>query len=209
MNPNSGAAGRATGDEESDSEEDGELTPFDEQQEMASMYRMILKEEPNEDARKTHYQIMREVYDHTENKQDVGRNMLATIFVRDPKKYKEGMEEVQKIMKNNVAWPQGYIPDDYPIKRPPVKYSKEEIALAKLKEKHSLRMAPLNKFFIDEAIQNLKQVCGTSNAHTTYKTSGWKASFSKYKNQSVKEQIIKDQKLRDRMEKQLPKKLRQ
>jgi hypothetical protein len=31
--------------------------------------------------------------------------MLATIFVRDPKKYKDNMEEVQKIMKNNIAWP--------------------------------------------------------------------------------------------------------
>jgi|TARA_B110000285_G_C14982463_1_gene542114 hypothetical protein len=72
---------------------------------MANMYRSILKEEPNEDARKTHYEIMREVYDHTENKQDVGRNMLATIFVRDPNKYKDNMEEVQKIMKNNIAWP--------------------------------------------------------------------------------------------------------
>ena len=70
-------------------------------------------------------------------------------------------------------------------------------------------MAPLNRFFIDEAIQNLRQVAGTSNAHTTYKTSGWKASFSKYKNASVKEQIIKDQKFRDEMERQLPKKLRE
>jgi hypothetical protein len=43
-------------------------------------------------------------------------------------------------------------------------------------------MAPLNKFFIDEAIQNLTGVCGTSNALTTYKTSGWKASFAKFKN---------------------------
>jgi hypothetical protein len=49
-----------------DSDED--LKPFDENEEMAKMYRMILNEEPNEDARKTHYEIMREVYSHTENK---------------------------------------------------------------------------------------------------------------------------------------------
>jgi hypothetical protein len=48
--------------------EDEDLKPFDENEEMIKMYRMILKEEPNEDARKTHYEIMREVYSHTENK---------------------------------------------------------------------------------------------------------------------------------------------
>ena len=69
------------------------------------MYRSILTEEPNEDARKTHYEIMREVYDHTENKIDVGRNMLATIFVRDPIKYRDNMDEVKKITRNNIAWP--------------------------------------------------------------------------------------------------------
>ena len=69
-----------------DSEDD--LKPFDENDEMAKMYRMILNEEPNEDARKTHYEIMREVYSHTENKQDVSRNMLATLFVRDPAKFR-------------------------------------------------------------------------------------------------------------------------
>ena len=72
----------ATYREEEEEEED--LKPFDEKDDMANMYRMILKEEPNEDARKTHYEIMREVYSHTENKQDVSRNMLATLFVRDP-----------------------------------------------------------------------------------------------------------------------------
>ena len=54
----------------SDSEDD-ELKPFNENDEMEKMYRMILREEPNEDARKTHYEIMREVYSHTENKKDV------------------------------------------------------------------------------------------------------------------------------------------
>lgn len=72
------------GVDESDSEESDDAKPQDDTQDMEDMYRSILKEEPNEDARKTHYEIMREVYDHTENKIDVGRNMLATVFVRDP-----------------------------------------------------------------------------------------------------------------------------
>ena len=55
MNSLAGAGAKAVDDDETDSEEDGGMTPFDEQEEMASMYRMILKEEPNEDARKTHY----------------------------------------------------------------------------------------------------------------------------------------------------------
>ena len=50
------------------SSDDEDHKPYDEADEMAKMYRMILKEEPNEDARKTHYEIMREVYSHTENK---------------------------------------------------------------------------------------------------------------------------------------------
>ena len=90
--------------------EDEDLKPFDENDQMAAMYRMILKEEPNEDSRKTHHQIMREVFSHTENKQDVSRNMLATLFVRDPAKFRDNLEEVQKVVKNNIAWPQGYIP---------------------------------------------------------------------------------------------------
>jgi len=87
----------------------------------------------------------------------------------------------------HLAWPQGYIPDSYEISKPPLKKTKEEIHRERLKEKHSCRMAPLNKFYLDEAIQNLQKVCGTQNAHTTYKVAGWKASFAKYKNTNAKE----------------------
>ena len=133
------------------------------------MYRMILNEEPNEDARKTHYEIMREVYSHTENKQDVSRNMLATLFVRDPAKFRGEQDEVQKVVKNNIAWPQGYVPQQFVVKRPPPKSTKEEIHYANLKIKHEIKMAPLNKFYLDDEIQDLNKICTTKDAHMTYK----------------------------------------
>lgn len=149
---------------------------------------------------------MREVYEHTENKTDVLRNILASLYVRDPAKFSEHDETVAKVLKNEymMAWPQGYIPPEHVVHRAPLKKTKEEINRAALKEKHALIMAPLNKFYLDDAIQNLQNVCTTKNAHTTYKTAGWKATFAKIKGSSVKEQIRKDQALRDRLEKELP-----
>ena len=129
------------------------------------------------------------MYGHTENKTDVLRNILASIYVKDPSKFAETNEDVHKVLKNEymMAWPRGYIPPTHEVAKRPVKKTKEEINREKLKEKHSLTMAPLNKFYLDDAIQNLQKVCGTKNAHTTYKTAGWKAGFAKIKGVSVKE----------------------
>ena len=44
---------------------------------------------------------MRDVYGHTENKTDVVRNVLATIYVRDPKSFTEEHDEVNKVLKND------------------------------------------------------------------------------------------------------------
>ena len=61
------------------------------------MYRSIIEENPNEDSKKTEYQIMREIFDHTENKMDVNRNMLASVYVTDPSKFKDSNEAVIKV----------------------------------------------------------------------------------------------------------------
>ena len=63
--------------------------------------------------------------------------------------------------------------------------TKEQLFLEYLREKHKVKMAPINKLYIDDAIHDLPKVCQTINAYTTYKVSGWKGAFSKYKNQSI------------------------
>ena len=85
------------------------------------MYRSIIDEDPNEDQKKTEFQIMREIFDHTENKIDVNRNMLANVFATDPSKFKDTHDAVLKVQKNNVAWPGGYVPTEHKISRIPVK----------------------------------------------------------------------------------------
>lgn len=56
---------------------------------MSRMYRTIIDEEIQSDSFKNEYDLMREVYSHTENKVDVIRNMLAQIYVKDPLKFKQ------------------------------------------------------------------------------------------------------------------------
>lgn len=73
-----------------------------------------------------------------------------------------------------------------------MKKTKDEIFQEYLKDKHKETMDPLNKFYLDEAIQNLQKVCHTKDAFQNYKTSGWKASFAKYKNVSVADRIKED-----------------
>jgi hypothetical protein len=83
---------------------------------------------------------MREIYEHTENKTDVLRNILASIYVKDPSRFSEKDETVTKVLKNEymMAWPQGYIPPEHIVKKAPLKYTKEEINREILKDKHSL-----------------------------------------------------------------------
>lgn len=40
---------------------------------------------------------MREIFDHTENKIDINRNMLANVFITDPSKFKDTHEAVMKV----------------------------------------------------------------------------------------------------------------
>ena len=79
------------------------------------MYRSIIEEDPNEDIKKSEYQIMREIFDHTENKIDINRNMLASVYATDPSKFKDTHEAVIKVQKNNLAWPGGYVPEKFKI----------------------------------------------------------------------------------------------
>jgi len=83
---------------------------------------------------------MREVYGHTENKTDVLRNILASLYVKDPSKFAETNEDVHKLLKNDymMAWPRGYIPPIHEVAKRPIKWTKEEINREILKEKHSL-----------------------------------------------------------------------
>ena len=62
-------------------------------------------------------------------------------------------------------------------------------------------MAPLNKMYIDDAIQNLPKICHTSDAFTTYKIASWKSIFMKKKDQSVHERLAAEKALREQLEK--------
>ena len=85
--------------------------------------------------------------------------MLATIFARDPKKFKDTDDDVQKLLKNNVAWPKNYIPFKHVIKKPPPPKTKEEAHIENLKDKHHLIMTYLPKEEVENMIQRLDKVC--------------------------------------------------
>ena len=53
------------------------------------MYRTVIKNDPLKDANKTEAQIAEELYTHTEHKNDINRNMLATLYVKDPYKFSD------------------------------------------------------------------------------------------------------------------------
>ena len=139
------------------------------------MYRTVLNNDPMRDANKSQAQISNEVYHHTEVKNDVNRNMLATLYVRDPHKFNENDEEVQKVLSNNIGWPKGYVPEEHPVVKPPPKMTSEELHYLKLADKHYVRMRPLNKYYLDDEIVDLPKLSQTSNAFGTYKEHGWKA----------------------------------
>ena len=42
--------------------------------------------------------------------------MLATIYAKNPKRFKKTDENVKKILNNNVAWPKNYHLGKYQIK---------------------------------------------------------------------------------------------
>jgi hypothetical protein len=53
------------------------------------MPRNIIKIDKGKDEIKSHYELFRELYNHTDIKGYVGKNMLATVYVNDPNNFKE------------------------------------------------------------------------------------------------------------------------
>ena len=144
------------------------------------------------------------MYHHTELKNDINRNMLATLYVRDPHKFNENDEEVQKVLSSNIAWPKGYIPEEHPVVKPPLRMTKDELHYLELKDKHYVRMRPLNKYYLDDEIVDLPKLAQTSGCHATYKEHGWKASFNIKKGISKAEEERKRHELRMKSEMALP-----
>ena len=173
------------------------------------LYRVVIPHShPNLDAHKSHFEVMREVYDHTENKTDLSRNMLAKCYVQNPYRFKDDAKDIHNVLKNDISWPQGYIPEELKVEPFKVPKTKEDLFRQYLREKHDVKMAPLNKMYIDEAIQDLTKVCQTSNAYSTYKIAGWKVAFAKFKSKLDAERQQEDLELRAKLEKDLPPKLR-
>ena len=81
-------------DELSDTQVDEEYRPYDETALIGKLYRQVLPEGNEDDARRNHGELLTDVYGHTENKTDVIRNMLASIYVKDPNAFGESHDEV-------------------------------------------------------------------------------------------------------------------
>jgi hypothetical protein len=60
--------------------------------------------------------LIEDIFQHTHFKADVSRNMLHKLFEEDPVNFSNN-KDVEKVLKNNVAWPKGYIPVHHPINK--------------------------------------------------------------------------------------------
>lgn len=80
------------------------------------IYETIIEMKPDENQK--YDEVYTDIYQHTQSKSDLNRNMLAVIFERDPEKFTPEDDEVSKINQNNVAWPKNYIPISTDVKRP-------------------------------------------------------------------------------------------
>lgn len=69
------------------------------------LFRTIVAMDAEGDDKKQTYEVYKDIWRHTQNKTDVNRNMVATIYAQNPKKFKTNNEDVQKLMKNGISWP--------------------------------------------------------------------------------------------------------
>ena len=53
------------------------------------MPRSIIKIDQGKDEIKSHFELFRDLYNHTEIKGNAGKNMIATVYVNDPSNFKE------------------------------------------------------------------------------------------------------------------------
>ena len=108
------------------------------------------------------------------------------------------------MLKNNVSWPKNYHLGKYRIKdEKRVKDTDEEKFYKTLKEKHEINMTFLPDWNIEKYIHDLSSVCGTKNAHVTYKKAGWKSSFIKHKNVIYEREKSEDIEVREECERAL------
>ena len=58
------------------------------------MYRTVVKQEPMKDAFKSQDEIADDLFKHATRKSDISRNMLSTLYCRDPYNFNEKVPEV-------------------------------------------------------------------------------------------------------------------
>ena len=83
------------------------------------LFDSILPIEPKKDAKKSELQISADIFKHTETKMEVNRNMLATLYVKDPNQFNKTSDEQKKICLNNISWPRNYQPTSQILKKAP------------------------------------------------------------------------------------------
>lgn len=69
--------------------------------------------------------------------------MIGNIYARDPNNFIQNNEEVNKVLKNQIAWPKGYIPPSNEIKRIIFKRNLDVEKKEALRARHELWMDPL------------------------------------------------------------------
>ena len=155
------------------------------------------------DRHKSLNETVKDIYKYTELKTDVNRNMINSVYSRNPDNFRENSEDVKKIMQNNMAWPRGYVPKKKRIRKIVVPVNQEEIRKLEVKEKHRSNLHRLFSHQIDGIITNIPKVCETQNAIVTYKQAGWKSTFMKYKQGIIDEKKKAEDALRLRLSKQI------
>ena len=105
-----------------------------------------------EAGRKSIPELIEGLYEHCSNKSITSRNMLNSLYQEDPLNFHK-KEEVKHVLRNNIAWPQGYVPA---VSKPTKMFhqSKEQIFRQGLKDKHQVFMKAVGGAAIDSLIQD-------------------------------------------------------
>lgn len=140
-------------------------------------HKNILNANKDLDEGKNMNSIVDEIFEHYNIKSKVSRNMLQKLYEEDPLNFHEN-KDVQRVLRNNVAWPKGYIPTHIPVIKIVVPISEDQKRRNDLREKHDAKMKPFSMEFIDDLVMNPEQICEIENAMGIYKQNAWRANFA-------------------------------
>lgn len=160
----------------------------------------VLPEVKRHDVNKTVGDMVDDFFDHCGLKSDVSRNMLQNLYFKDPLQFHEN-DDVQKVLRNNIAWPIGYIPEQHVIKKIIVRESEQEQKYKVMKEKHQVEMKDSTN--VDRLLNFPLKLSELKNAFKTYKDQSWKTSFNKYRDKEMQIRMNNELEFRAKLEAEL------